>query len=74
VGIGIGVYFLLRSPSITGCVASGPPGLSLQNEGDQQTYMLGGDVAGIKAGGRVRISGKKKKKAASSIRIAASSR
>jgi len=31
------------------------------NEGDQQTYALTGDVDGIKAGNRVRLSGNKKK-------------
>jgi hypothetical protein len=67
-GIGIGAYLLLRSPSITGCVASVPQGLSLRNDGDQQTYTLGGDVAGIKAGDRIRVSGKKKKKEVSGSR------
>ena len=61
--IGVGAYFLIRkAPSITGCAVTSPNGLSLQNEGDQQTYMLIGDVANIKADTRVRVSGKKKKK------------
>jgi hypothetical protein len=33
----------------------------LLNEGDQQTYALAGDVNGIKAGNRIRVSGNKKK-------------
>ena len=61
--IGVGTYFLIRkAPSITGCAVTSPNGLSLQNEGDQQTYMLIGDVANIKADTRVRVSGKRKKK------------
>jgi hypothetical protein len=61
--IGIGIYFLVRRPpSIAGCVALGPDGLGLKNESDQQTFSLIGDTAGIKAGNRVKVSGKKKKK------------
>ena len=67
--IGVGAYLLIRkTPSITGCAVASPNGLSLQNEGDQQTYMLIGDVANIKADTRVRVSGKKKKKDASGKR------
>jgi hypothetical protein len=33
----------------------------LQNESDQQTYLLIGDVADVKPGERVRVKGKKKK-------------
>jgi hypothetical protein len=61
--IGVGIYFVVRKgPSITGCAVSGASGLSLQNEGDQQTYTLIGDTAGVKTGDRVKVSGKKKKK------------
>jgi hypothetical protein len=61
--IGVGIYFLVRQPpSINGCTTSSADGLILQNEGDQQTYSLIGDTAGIKAGDRVKVSGKKKKK------------
>ena len=67
--IGVGAYFLIRkAPSITGCADASPNGLSLQNEGDHQTYMLIGDVANIKADTRVRVSGKRKKKDASGKR------
>ena len=60
--IGIGIYVAIRHGStITGCAASGPDGLVLENEGDHQTYTLMGDVGAVKAGERVRVSGKKKK-------------
>jgi hypothetical protein len=67
--LGVGIYFLVRQPpSLSGCAASGPDGLTLQNEGDQQTYSLFGDTAGIKVGDRVKVSGKKKKKDSSGKR------
>jgi hypothetical protein len=61
-GIGIGVYYAVRhNHSLTGCAISGASGLQLQSEGDQQSYALVGEVAGIKSGDRVRVSGKKEK-------------
>jgi hypothetical protein len=60
--IGVGVYFAVRhGHSLKGCASSGPGGMQLLNEGDKQTYALAGDVDGIKAGNRVRVSGNKKK-------------
>jgi hypothetical protein len=59
--IGVGVYFLVRkSPSITGCATPGSDGLTLRNESDPYTYTLIGDTVSIKAGERVRLTGKKK--------------
>ncbi len=49
------------SASITGCAASIPPAVTLQNEGDHQTYNLLGDPARIKIGDRIKLSGKKRK-------------
>lgn len=61
----MGVYYLVRTPpSLTGCAASSPTGLQLQNEADHQTYALTGDVSGIKPGDRVRLKGKRRKDAA----------
>lgn len=40
-------------------------GLDLQSESDKQTYLLIGDTATIKAGDRVKVAGKRKKKDAS---------
>jgi hypothetical protein len=60
--IGVGVYFAVHhGHSLKGCASPGPGGMQLLNEGDQQTYALAGDVDGIKAGNRVRVSGNKKK-------------
>ncbi len=64
-GIGIGIFYAVHhGHSIDGCALSGPNGLELQNRGDQQTYALIREVAGIKPGDRVRVSGKKEKKKA----------
>ena len=63
-GIGVGIYFVVRhNRSLTGCASSGPNGLQLQSEGDHQSYALIGDIATVKPGDRVRVSGKKKKAA-----------
>jgi len=61
--LGIGVYYAIhRDRSLNGCAVSGAGGIELQNRGDQQTYSLLGETAGIKPGDRVRVSGKKEKK------------
>jgi hypothetical protein len=62
--IGIGIYFAVRQHghSITGCAASGTNGLQLVSENDRQMYALSGEIAGIKSGDRIRVSGKKQKK------------
>jgi hypothetical protein len=58
--IGVGVYAEVKhNHGVTGCVRSGPDGLELTSESDKKTYTLTGDVAGIKSGNRVRVSGKK---------------
>ena len=62
VGIGLGVYFAVRhNHSLTGCAVPGANGLQLQSQGDQPTYALIGDVAAMKPGERIRVSGKKEK-------------
>ena len=69
-GIGIGVYYLARhNRSLTGCAVSGPGGLELQGQGDQETYKLVGEIADIQPGERVRVSGKKEKKQSGAARI-----
>jgi hypothetical protein len=58
--IGVGVYGVVKhNHGVTGCVHPGPDGLELTGESDKKTYTLTGDVAGIKSGNRVRVSGKK---------------
>src|ERR1700760_3974082 len=60
--IGIGVYFAIKhNHSVTGCAASTADGMTLTTESDKHTYSLIGDVAAIKPGNRVRVSGKKSK-------------
>src|SRR5215471_8627016 len=58
-------FFLLsalaHAESLQGCVSSAPNSLLLLNEGDRQTYDLVGDTTALKAGQRVKVSGKKKK-------------
>lgn len=62
-GVGIGVYYAVHhGHTLNGCAVSGSDGLQLQNRGDGQTYALAGEVAAIKPGDRVRVSGKKAKK------------
>lgn len=55
--------------SITGCVAQGSGGLTLQNEGDNKTYVLQGDVAGVTPGQRVKLQGKRHKGEASQFDV-----
>ena len=62
------VHAAHHSPTVTGCVAAGADGMTIQNEGDQQSFLLTGDTAGIKAGDRVKVQGKKKSKDASGSR------
>ena len=47
--------------TLKGCVSSGAGGLRMENAGDKRSYALTGDTAGIKAGERVKLSGKKMK-------------
>lgn len=62
-GIGFGIYYVARrGRSITGCAVSSSSALQLHDQGDQQTYDLVGQLAGIKPGQRVRVVGRKQKK------------
>ena len=63
VGVGIGIYFAVRPhhPALKGCVTSTPDGLQLLNASDHTNYLLIGDIASIKAGDLVKVSGKKQK-------------
>jgi hypothetical protein len=62
------VHSAHHSQNVTGCALAGADGLTLQSEGDQQTYLLTGDTVGIKAGDRVKLKGKKKAKDATGSR------
>ena len=61
-GIGLIVYFTLRSPrSITGCVVSDSGGTAIQSDNDRQVLMLAGDASAVPVGDRVTIKGKRSK-------------
>jgi hypothetical protein len=61
-GVGLSVYSAVRHDStVTGCALNAPDGLLIETEGDGQTYALVGEVAGIRPGQRIRISGRKPK-------------
>ena len=59
--IAVGIMIAVRHhPSITGCAAANGDSLTLLSEDDHQSYALSGDIAAIKPGDRVRLSGKKR--------------
>jgi hypothetical protein len=67
--IGVGVYYAVKHDhSVSGCARSGPEGLQLTSESDMHTYSLVGEVAGIKPGERVHVSGKKGKEKSAATR------
>ena len=70
-GITIGIVLAVghHDHNIAGCVATGPNGLELLSESDQQTYALVGNTADIKAGDRVRVSARKQKTSVAGPRV-----
>lgn len=59
VGVGVGVYFLVRSPhNVTGCVSTDGGNLQLTEDKSTNRYLLGGDSSALQAGERVRVNGK----------------
>jgi len=50
-----------KKRSITGCVNSGPKGMTVTDEKDQQSYALSGDTTNIKPGNRMKLQGMKVK-------------
>lgn len=68
--IAVGIVLLVtHKPSLTGCVAQGPHGLTISNEADAKTYTLKGDLDGIAAGQRVKVRGKHHKHNASQFDV-----
>ncbi|UWZ86606.1 hypothetical protein [Occallatibacter riparius] len=58
-GAGVGIYLLVRpAHNVTGCVSAEVNGLQLTDENGKDHYVLGGETAMLKAGDRVRLSGK----------------
>ncbi len=75
VGVGavVGVIFLVRhenrkTRSITGCVASGPAGMTLKSK-NGRVYALSGDSTAIRAGDRLTLEGKRKGKVFDAQRV-----
>src|SRR5580693_9136598 len=55
------VWFCTHRPQrITGCVNSGAHGMRMTDEKDKRTYALSGNAAGIRAGVRMTLEGKRK--------------
>jgi len=64
IAIGFGIYYAVHHDhSIKGCVTGEPGSLLLTQKDDPQVWTLIGDTAGVHAGDRVRVVGKRKKKA-----------
>lgn len=65
----IGIYYAVRHDrNVTGCAGSGPNGMTLTSDSDRHTYTLTGEVAAVKRGDRVRVSGKKIKQKSAGTR------
>jgi hypothetical protein len=54
------VHYKSKKKAITGCVRSGPTGMSVTDEKDKRDYALSGDTAGVKPGDRMTLEGKAK--------------
>jgi len=50
-----------KDKTITGCVKSGPSGMTIADEKDQQIYALTGNTVGITPGDRMSLMGKRAK-------------
>lgn len=48
-----------KPQKVTGCVSSGANGMSVTDEKDKQNYLLSGNTAGVKAGDRITLEGKR---------------
>jgi hypothetical protein len=72
VGVAIGVTAVLvvrHHPTLTGCVAAAPDGVTLNNESDQAVFTLTGNTSALRAGERVRVIGHKEKKGPAGERV-----
>jgi hypothetical protein len=69
-GVAIGITYAVRhGHSVSGCTVASPGGLQLQTPGEGQIYDLAGETASLKAGERIRVSGRKKKKDAGGTKV-----
>jgi hypothetical protein len=53
------IHHSAKARTITGCVVAVPNGFTVNNERDNRVYALSGDIAGVKAGERMRLQGHK---------------
>jgi hypothetical protein len=53
------VHESTKKRTITGCVSSGPNGMTVTDEKDSQIYALSGNTVGITPGDRMKLQGKK---------------
>ena len=70
VGAAIGItayHYAHKSPSVMGCVSGDAGALTLQSESDHKQYKLSGNTTDLKAGERVRVSGRKQRDDASTL-------
>lgn len=57
---GFGVYYFVHhGHNLTGCAAGSGSSLTLTRDSSQDTYILTGQIQGIRSGDRVRVSGDK---------------
>jgi len=54
------IHYRSKKRAITGCVRPAAGGMSLTDEKDKQDYALSGDTAGVKAGDRMTLEGKRR--------------
>ena len=65
VAIGVLVTVLIlhykhKKSTLTGCVTSGPSGMSMVDEKDKRTYALSSSPPGVKPGNRMTLEGRRK--------------
>jgi hypothetical protein len=63
--LAVGVTFLVlhqkhKTSAITGCVSSGPGGLSVTEDKNKRIFALSGDLVGLKPGDRMTLTGKRR--------------
>jgi len=53
------IHHAHKNATVTGCVSSGPGGMSITDEKNQRVYTLSGSTTGLTPGNRVKLRGKK---------------
>jgi hypothetical protein len=61
------VHHSRNKSAITGCVTSGPSGLSMTDEKDKQLYALSADSISLKPGDRMTLQGKRRKQSGGAL-------